>query len=183
MVFFAQGLWVDTFGGNMAGYGRLGSRQASAAALLGAAAAGMLSGCSAQRADRVPDPPFAVFESEAGVQDELPAWVELDTGTHDVRFLTTSGTGSYYVSRDDKGYCLAVVREGPGESYSAFCRGGPVTEGSVLSGTSPGTTLDGRAGMVSLVVDGYMDGAEVAEGWELIHENVLVRLGVPNDGN
>lgn len=153
----------------------------SAAAL---AAAGMLlAGCSAQRADKVPDPPFAVFETEPGEQDVLPDWVELDTGREEVRYLTTSGTGRYYVSRNSTDYCLVVVREGPGESYSAFCRSGPLTQGFVLSGTSPGTTLDGRAGQASLVVDGYMDGAELGEDSELIHENVLVRLGVPNGDN
>lgn len=148
------------------------------------AAAGMLLvGCSAQRADKVPDPPFAVFEAEPGEQDVLPDWVELDTGREEVRYLTTSGTGRYYVSRNSTDYCLVVVREGPGESYSAFCRSGPLTQGFVLSGTSPGTTLDGRAGQASLVVDGYMDGAELGEDSELIHENVLVRLGVPNGDN
>ena len=139
----------------------------------------ILSNLFSSRADPLPDPPFAVFEAEPQKQDDLPAWVELDTGREEVRFLTTSGTGNYYVSRGRGGHCLVVVRQGPGESYSAFCRKGPLREGSVVSGTSPGTTLDGRAGMAVLVVDGYMDGAELSEGSEMIHGNVLVKLGVP----
>jgi len=138
-----------------------------------------LSSLFSSRAGPVPDSAFAVFEAEPQKQDELPDWVELDTGREEVRFLTSSGTGSYYVSRGRGGHCLVVVRQGSGESYSAFCRQGPLTEGSVVSGTSPGTTLDGRAGMAVLVVDGYMDGAELPEGSEMIHGNVLVKLGVP----
>lgn len=149
------------------------------AAVLVAAGVFVLSTISSSRADPLPDPPFAVFEAEPKEQDELPAWVELDTGRDEVRFLTTSGTGSYYVSRGRGGYCLVVVRTGSGESYSAFCRQGPLREGNVVSGTSPGTTLDGRAGMAVLVVDGYMDGAELSGNAEMIHENVLVKLGVP----
>lgn len=67
-----------------------------------------------------------------------------------------------------------VVRGGGGESYSAFCRSGPLTDGNVVSGTSPGTTLDGRAGMAVLVVDGYLDGAELSGNAEMIHANVLL---------
>ena len=90
------------------------------AAVLAAAGVFVLSTISSSRADPLPDPPFAVFEAEPKEQDELPAWVELDTGRDEVRFLTTSGTGSYYVSRGRGGYCLVVVRTGSGESYSAF---------------------------------------------------------------
>lgn len=151
------------------------------AAVLAAAGVFILSNFSAVETAEVPDPPFAVFNEGPEPRDELPGWVELDTGREEVRFLTTSGTGSYYVSRGGGGYCLVVLRAGPGESYSAFCRSGPITAGGVVSGTSPGTTLDGRAGMAVLVVDGHMDGAELDGGMELIHPNVLVKLGVPQE--
>ena len=172
----------------MAGTGNRGAgrRRAAPAAVLWTAAAAItgtgvfvLSSVYSSRAEPLPDPPFAVFDAEPQKQDELPAWVDLDTGREEVRFLTASGTGSYYVSRGRGAYCLVVVRQGSGESYSAFCRRGPITEGSVVSGTSPGTTLDGRAGMAVLVVDGYMDDAEISDGAELIHGNVWVKLGVP----
>ncbi|MGW9404339.1 hypothetical protein ACWGQ2_10285 [Arthrobacter sp. NPDC055585] len=152
---------------------------AGAAVLIGAGVFLLAEYSSSPAPGGIPDPPFAVFDEPPDEEDQLPAWVELDTGRDEVRFLTTSGTGSYYVSRGGGGYCLAVVRQGPGESYSAFCRKGPLTDGSVVSGTSPGTTLDGRAGMAVLVVDGYMDDAELSEGKEMIHGNVLVKLGVP----
>lgn len=150
-----------------------------AAALAGAGVFMLAEFSSSPASGRIPNPPFAVFNNGPEAKDRLPEWVELDTGREEVRFLTTSGTGSYYVSRGRGGYCLVVVRGGGGESYSAFCRRGPLTDGNVVSGTSPGTTLDGRAGMAVLVVDGYMDGAELSGNAEMIHENVMVKLGVP----
>jgi len=83
------------------------------------------------------------------------------------------------VSRGRGGYCLVVVRDGAGESYSSFCRSGPLADGQVVSGTSLGTTLDGRSGTAVLVVDGYLDGSELSEGSEMIHKNVMVKLDVP----
>ena len=152
---------------------------AGAAALTAAGVFMLASYSSSLSPAGIPDPPFAVFDEEPEAEDRLPEWVELDTGREEVRFLTTSGTGRYYVSRGQGGFCLVVVRGGGGESYSAFCRSGPLTDGNVVSGTSPGTTLDGRAGMAVLVVDGYLDGAELSGNSEMIHGNVLVKLGVP----
>ncbi|MBD8042366.1 hypothetical protein H9638_00925 [Arthrobacter sp. Sa2BUA2] len=136
-------------------------RPAAAWTALAAAAGLLLGGCSA------PPPPFAIFESEAGEQDTLPSWVRLEAGGDEVRYLASAGTARYYVSRSSTDHCLVTVFEDRDQSWSAGCSGG-LASGLVVSSTAPGAGA-------ALVVDGYAGRNDIAaEGWEQLHENLLV---------
>lgn len=133
---------------------------------LSAAGALALGGCSA------PPPPFGIFDADAGEQDILPSWVRLETGGDEVRYLTTRGAERYYVSRSSTDHCLVIVFEDRDESWSAGCSGG-LGQGLVLAHSVPG------AGTAALVVDGYTDRNDITEeGWQQLHENVLVKGGM-----
>ncbi|MBD7994902.1 hypothetical protein H9639_06280 [Arthrobacter sp. Sa2CUA1] len=147
----------------------LGARQrrkrpAAAWAALAAAAGLLLGGCSAT------PPPFGIFDTEAGEQDVLPRWVRLEVGGEEVRYLTSNETARYYVSRSSTDHCLVVVFEDRDESWSAACNGG-LGSGLVVESTAPGSHT-------ALVVDGYAERNNIAEeGWQQLHENVLVKAG------
>ncbi len=128
-----------------------------------------LAGCGGSTAG------FSALTDKSAAAVELPAHIEVaDVAPGSVRLLAEQDDHAFYVANAlPGGVCLIYANHKHESDWQAGCA---LTEPRQFSPTEPSRLeISGRGLTAKLAVDGYDASKDLADGWEQLHPNLLVR--------